>query len=66
MRREPRTGLSRLWRYTEGRHGRLAFILLLAAISAAAPVAGWHVVGDAIDNGINAGDESRLARDVAI
>ena len=38
---------------------------LLAAISAAAPVAGWHIVGDAIDNGISAGDESRLARDVA-
>ena len=62
--RPPRTGLSRLWRYTEGRRGRLSFVLALAAISAAAPVAGWHVVGDAIDNGIRAGDDARLVRDV--
>jgi ABC-type multidrug transport system fused ATPase/permease subunit len=64
MRHEPHTGLSRLWRYTDGRHRRLAVILLLAAVSAAAPVAGWHVVGDAIDNGIRAGDDDRLVRDV--
>ena len=43
----------------------LGLVLLLAALSAAAPVAGWHVVGDAIDNGIRAGDETRLLRDVA-
>ena len=59
-----RTGLSRLWRYTEGRHGRIAIVLLLAAISAAAPVAGWHLVGDAVDHGIRAGDERRLTLDV--
>jgi len=41
-------------------------ILALAAVSSAAPVAGWHVVGDAIDNGIRAGDETRLAQDVAL
>jgi ABC-type multidrug transport system fused ATPase/permease subunit len=41
-------------------------ILLLAAISAAAPVAGWHVVGDAIDNGIRASDDGRLVRDVVL
>ncbi|HET6684803.1 MAG TPA: ABC transporter ATP-binding protein, partial [Gaiella sp.] len=41
-------------------------MLLLAAISAVAPVAGWHVVGDAIDNGIRAGDESRLVDDVLL
>jgi hypothetical protein len=64
-RSHPRTGLSRLWRYTEGRRGRLSIVLTLAAVSAAAPVAGWHVVGDAIDNGIQAGDEQRLALDVA-
>ena len=64
MKRAPRTGLSRLWRYTEGRHGRLAVIFVLAAVSAAAPVAGWHVVGDAIDNGIRAGDDGRLVVDV--
>ena len=62
--RPPRTGLSRLWRYTEGRRGRLAGVMVLAAISAAAPVAGWQIVGDAIDNGIRAGDEQRLTLDV--
>jgi ABC-type multidrug transport system fused ATPase/permease subunit len=41
-------------------------VLVLAALSAVAPVAGWHVVGDAIDNGIRAGDEARLVRDVAL
>jgi len=61
----PRTGLSRLWRYTEGRRRRLSVVLALAAVSSAAPVVGWHIVGDAIDNGIRAGDEHRLAVDVA-
>jgi ABC-type multidrug transport system fused ATPase/permease subunit len=60
----PRNGLSRLLPYTAGRRGRLAVVFLLAAISAAAPVAGWHLVGDAIDNGIRAGDDARLVRDV--
>src|SRR4029078_4281928 len=31
-----------------------------------APVAGWNIVGDAIDNGIRTGDESRLVTDVAL
>ena len=44
--------------------GGIGVILLLAAISAAAPVAGWTIVGDAIDNGIRAGDDARLVRDV--
>jgi ABC-type multidrug transport system fused ATPase/permease subunit len=65
QRRAPRTGLSRLWLYTEGRHLRLAFVMLLAAVAAAAPVAGWRIVGDAIDNGIRAGNEQRLVLDVA-
>jgi ABC-type multidrug transport system fused ATPase/permease subunit len=60
----PRTGLSRLWRYTEGRRLRLGVVLALAAVSAAAPVAGWQIIGDAIDNGIRAGDDGRLVRDV--
>jgi ABC-type multidrug transport system fused ATPase/permease subunit len=64
--RRQRTGLSRLWRYTAGRHGRIAVVMLLAALSAVAPVAGWHIVGDAVDNGIRAHDESRLTLDVAI
>ena len=62
--RPKRTGLSRLWRYTEGRRRRLSVVLALAAVSAAAPVAMWHIVGDAIDNGIVARDSGRLAEDV--
>jgi len=64
--RRQRTGLSRLWRYTEGRHRHIGFVVALAAVSAAAPVAGWHLVGDAIDNGIRAGDEGRLWRDAIL
>ncbi|HXY16814.1 MAG TPA: ABC transporter ATP-binding protein [Gaiellaceae bacterium] len=63
--RPPRVGLSRLWRYTGGRHGRLAVVMGLAALSAAAPVAGWYLVGDAVDNGIRASNETRLGLDVA-
>jgi ABC-type multidrug transport system fused ATPase/permease subunit len=64
--RSPRNGLSRLLPYTAGRRRRLAVVLALAAVSAVAPVAGWHIVGDAIDNGIRTGDESRLVTDVAL
>jgi ABC-type multidrug transport system fused ATPase/permease subunit len=42
----------------------MAGIAVLAALSAAAPVAGWHLVEDAIDNGIRAKDEHRLLLDV--
>ena len=58
------TGLSRLFPYALERKGQLAWIACVAALSAAAPVAGWHLVEDAIDNGINAGDERRLTLDV--
>jgi ABC-type multidrug transport system fused ATPase/permease subunit len=61
----PHVGLTRLWRYTEGHQGRLVVIFVLAAVSAAAPVAGWYIVGDAVDNGIRAGDDARLVADVA-
>ena len=54
------TGLSRLLPYATERKGRLAVIALLASLSAAAPVAGWHLVQDAIDNGIETGDEHHL------
>ena len=54
------TGLSRLLPYALDKRGRLALIALLAAVSAAAPVAGWHLVGDAIDNGV--GDVTRQGR----
>jgi ATP-binding cassette subfamily B protein len=64
LRRRHRTGLSRLWRYTEGRRRHVVVVTALAGLSAAAPVAGWLIVGDAIDNGIRAGDEQRLAADV--
>ena len=56
-----RTGLSRLWPYAAQRKGRLAAIGVLAALSAAAPVVGWHLVRDAIDNGIEPGDDRHLA-----
>lgn len=65
-RKRQRTGLTRLWRYTEDQRGRALFVMLLAAISAAAPVVGWHIVGDAIDSGIRAGDEARLRLDVVL
>ena len=65
MPRKPHTGLTRLWPYTEGRHTRLALIVLLAGLAAACPVIGWHLVGDAIDNGIKADDPTQLAVDVA-
>jgi len=38
--------------------------MVLAGLSSAAPVAGWSIVGDAIDNGIRAGDSRRLAYDL--
>ncbi len=66
MRHNPRTGLSRLGRYTVGRRKRLTVVMLLAAVSAAAPVLGWTIVGDAIDNGIKASDEDRLVLDVVL
>ena len=64
--KEQRTGLSRLGRYTVGRRKRLSLVMALAAVSAAAPVVGWLIVGDAIDNGIKADDSSRLTLDVAV
>lgn len=64
-RRTPRhTGLSRLWPYAADKKARLTLIALLAALSAAAPVAGWHLVQDAINDGIERGDEHRLLLDV--
>ena len=61
-----RTGLSRLGRYTVGRRKRLTGVMLIAAVSAAAPVAGWAIVGDAIDNGIKADNLTRLTADVVL
>jgi ABC-type multidrug transport system fused ATPase/permease subunit len=63
---KPRTGLSRLGRYTVGRRKRISVVMVIAAVSAAAPVLGWLIVGDAIDNGIKASDTTRLSLDVAV
>ncbi|HUH15408.1 MAG TPA: ABC transporter ATP-binding protein [Gaiellaceae bacterium] len=60
------TGLSRLLPYALERKGQMAAIALLAAVSAAAPVAGWHLVEDAINRGIQQGDEGRLTLDVIL
>jgi ABC-type multidrug transport system fused ATPase/permease subunit len=56
------TGLSRLAPYAKDKKGRLVLIAVLAGLSAAAPVAGWHLVQEAIDNGIRTGDEGHLAK----
>jgi ABC-type multidrug transport system fused ATPase/permease subunit len=50
LRRRPRTGLTRLWRYTRGKGLTIAGIAVLATIAAAAPVAGWLLVGEAVDS----------------
>ncbi|MFN0152788.1 MAG: ABC transporter ATP-binding protein [Gaiella sp.] len=53
-------GLGRLWNYTTGLRRRVIVVMALATLSAAAPVAGWLLVDDAIDEGIRAGDTDRL------
>jgi len=58
--RKHRTGLSRLGAYARDKKSQLVMVALLATVSAAAPVVGWHLVEDAIDNGIARGDEHRL------
>jgi ABC-type multidrug transport system fused ATPase/permease subunit len=55
------TGLTRLLPYAGDKRLRLGVIAALAALSAAAPVAGWHLVAEAIDGGIRAGDTPHLA-----
>jgi len=64
--RKPRVGLTRLGRYLSGRWGRVSALAAVGVLSAAAPVAALLVVQDAINEGMLAKDESRLARDVAI
>ena len=60
MPRKHRTGLSRLLPYAAERKGQAGLIAVLAALSAAAPVAGWLLVEDATNNGIRTGDDDRL------
>jgi ABC-type multidrug transport system fused ATPase/permease subunit len=59
------TGLSRLLPYAAERKGQVMLIAILAALSAAAPVAGWLLVEDATNNGIREGDDGRLVLAVA-
>ncbi|HWG55905.1 MAG TPA: ABC transporter ATP-binding protein [Gaiellaceae bacterium] len=61
MPRKTRTGLTRLLPYAADKRLRLVIVAALAAVSAAAPVAGWHLVGEAIDGGIRGEDEGYLA-----
>ena len=59
------TGLSRLLPYAAERKGQVTLIAILAALSAAAPVAGWLLVEDATNNGIRTGNDDRLVLVVA-
>jgi ATP-binding cassette subfamily B protein len=52
--------LLRLTRYVPGRRRRLALVIFATALGAAAPVAGWHLIGYAIDHGARAADEHAL------
>jgi len=68
LRRKPRhrTGLLRLGGYLRGHRLRVTGLAVIGVGAAAAPVTALLVVQDAIDNGMQTGDTSRLARDVAI
>ena len=59
--RRSASGLSRLLRYLEGKHGRVGLFVLLAGLTAACSVGGWLLVRDAIDNGIDAHDRTHLS-----
>jgi ABC-type multidrug transport system fused ATPase/permease subunit len=51
--RRARTGLSRLWRYTEGKGRRIAVLAVVSALAAAAPTTGWLLVRDALDSALD-------------
>jgi ABC-type multidrug transport system fused ATPase/permease subunit len=57
--RNPRVGLSRLGRYTAGRGRAIAFLAVVSTVAAAAPVAGWLLVGRSVD-AARAGELSHL------
>jgi ABC-type multidrug transport system fused ATPase/permease subunit len=63
--RSPRTGLSRLGRYTRGHGRRVTSLAVLSALGASAPVTGWLLVGRAVD-AARAGELTRLAWIVAL
>jgi ABC-type multidrug transport system fused ATPase/permease subunit len=52
--------VKRLWKYMEGRKPFAALMVLIGVGNAAAQTGGWLLVRDAIDKGINAGDERYL------
>jgi len=60
LQHKPRIGLTRLSRYLEGRHRRVWVLMGAAAVSAACQVSGWLLVGDAVNNGIEKDDVTRL------
>ena len=64
MPRRRRTGLTRLSRYVEGKGRLLAALAVVSTLAAAAPVAGWILVGDAVDSA-RARDIDRLTLVVA-
>jgi ABC-type multidrug transport system fused ATPase/permease subunit len=63
---EKRGGLTRLPRYARGQGGLAILLMIAATLTAGASVGGWLVLGDAIDNGMTAGDETRLLVDVGV
>ena len=56
----------RLVGYVHVGRGRMTLLVLCAALTAAAQVAGWILVRDAVDNGMQTNDETRLMVDVGI
>jgi ABC-type multidrug transport system fused ATPase/permease subunit len=64
--RSPRTGLSRLSTYLQGKRLLVAGMVLAATGQAAAQTGGWLLVRSAIDNGIAKGDTGYLTVIVVI
>ena len=55
-----------LRRYVADRRGTVVLLGLLGILTSGINVAGWRLVGDAIDNGMRAHNDRRLVIDVAI
>jgi ABC-type multidrug transport system fused ATPase/permease subunit len=64
--RRPRAGLRRLGVYIGDQRRRVWALVGACAAAAAAQVGGWLLVRDAVDNGMQTGDQTRLVIDVAI
>ena len=61
-----RAGLLRLGEYITAPRRHLIVLFTAAGLTAAAQAGGWLLVKDAVDNGMRAGDETRLWIDVSI